>query len=301
MPDPGVDPQWPQVRRVVRVAIGAGLLLVLAKFGVFFLTRSAAALSDALESIVNIVAASVALYSLSLSNKPADRDHPYGHGKAEFMAIAVEGGLVLFAGLAIIFESIRRLLSPPTLHRLDAGVLANALIASAAAALAWYVLRAGRRLQNEVLTADGKHLLSDVVTTAGVIAGFVLVHLTGMVWIDAALALVLAVVILVTGWRLLGRSIDGLMDKTDPADFALVDDILADEQRSGNIRGRHKVRVRRTGPFRWVDMHLQVSPEMSVAESHALASRIEGRIEQALGRANATAHVEPGSNSGSMP
>ncbi|MBL0921216.1 MAG: cation transporter [Phycisphaerales bacterium] len=293
MPDPGVDPNWPHVRRVVRVAIGAGLLLVAAKFAVFLLTRSAAALSDALESIVNIVAAAVALYSLSLSNKPADRDHPYGHGKAEFMAIAVEGGLVLFAGLAIIFESVRRLLSPPTLHRLDVGVAANAVIAAASAALAFYVLRAGRRLNNDVLLADGKHLLSDVLTTSGVIVGLILVRLTGMVWIDAALALILAVVILVTGWRLLGRSVDGLMDKTDPADFALVDGILADEQNAGRIRGRHKVRVRRNGPFRWVDMHLQVAPEMTVAESHALASRIEGRIEQALGRANATAHVEP--------
>jgi len=293
MPDPGVDPNWPHVRRVVRVAIGAGAMIVLAKFGVFFLTRSAAALSDALESIVNIVAAGVALYSLSLSNKPADREHPYGHGKAEFMAIAVEGGLVLFAGLAIIFESIRRLLSPPTLHRLDFGVVANVAIAGASAALALYVLRAGRRLGNEVLLADGKHLLSDVLTTSGVIVGLILVRITGMVWIDAALALVLAVVILVTGWRLLGRSIDGLMDKTDPDDFALVDGILQEEQQAGNIRGRHKVRVRRNGPFRWVDMHLQVPPDMTVAESHAIASRIEGRIEEALGRANATAHVEP--------
>lgn len=293
MPDPDIDPNWPHVRRVVRVAIGAGVILVVAKFGVFFLTRSAAALSDALESIVNIVAAGVALYSLSLSNKPADREHPYGHGKAEFMAIAVEGGLVLFAGLAIIFESVRRLLSPPTLHRLDFGVVANVAIAGASAALALYVLRAARRLNNDVLLADGKHLLSDVLTTSGVIVGLILVRITGMVWIDAALALVLAVVILVTGWRLLGRSVDGLMDKTDPADFALVDGILADEQSAGHIRGRHKVRVRRNGPFRWVDMHIQVPPQMTVAESHALASRIEHRIEEALGRANATAHVEP--------
>ncbi len=293
MPDPGVDPQWPAVRRVVMTAIGAGALMVLAKFAVFLLTGSAAALSDALESIVNVVAASVALYTLWLSNKPADRDHPYGHGKAEFMAVALEGGLVFTAGLGIGYEAVRRLIEPQELTRLGVGLIANAVIGVFALLLALYVLRAGKRLENTVLIADGKHLMTDVLTTAGVLVGFVLVRLTGIARIDSALALLFAGVILWTGFRLLHRSIDGLMDRTDPEDFALVDNILDEEQKAGRIAGRHKVRVRRQGTFRWVDMHLQVNPELTVRESHALASRIEHRIEEALGRANATAHVEP--------
>ena len=293
MPDPGVDPQWPQARRVVRVALVAGVLIVGAKFAVFAVTGSAAALSDALESIVNIVAAGVAMYTLWYSNRPADRNHPYGHGKAEFMAVAVEGGLVLFAGAAIIYESILRLIEPPTLDRLGVGVVLNAGICLAGGLLAAYVHGAGKRMGNQVLVADGKHLASDVLTTIGVIAGFIAVRLTGEVWIDAALAIALALVILVTGWRLLSRSVDGLMDKADPGDLALVEGILSEEQASGRIAGRHKVRVRRQGAFRWVDMHIQVDPNMSVRDSHALASEIEHRIEQALGRANATAHVEP--------
>lgn len=293
MPDPGVDPMWPQARRVVRVALVAGVLIVGAKFAVFAVTRSAAALSDALESIVNIVAAGVAMYTLWYSNRPADREHPYGHGKAEFMAVAVEGGLVLFAGGAIIFESVRRLIHPPTLDRLGVGLLLSIGISLAGGLLAAYVYGAGKRLNNQVLMADGKHLATDVLTTAGVIAGFVLVRLTGQVWIDAAIAIALALVILVTGWRLLSRSVDGLMDKADPEDLAAVDGILGEEQAAGRIAGRHKVRVRRQGAFRWVDMHIQVDPSMTVQDSHALASEIEHRIEQALGRANATAHIEP--------
>lgn len=278
---------------MARIALAAAVLLVFAKAAVFLLTRSAAALSDALESLVNIVAASVALYSLWLSSRPADSNHPYGHGKAEYMAVALEGALVLIAGVAIVVESIRRLLSPPTLGSLGIGTIANIGICLAAGGLALYVWRAGRRMKSEVLLADSKHLASDVVTTAGVIVGFLLVRATGLVWIDSALAMLLAAVIVWTGWRLVGRSIDGLMDRADPADFALVDSILFEEQEQGAIAGRHKVRVRRQGDFRWVEMHLQVRPEMTVRESHALASRIEHRIEQAFGRANATAHVEP--------
>ena len=293
MPDPVADPQWPIVRRVAVQALGAGVIFFLAKLAVFAVTDSAAVLADALESTINVVAAGAMLYTLRLSNRPPDHNHPYGHGKAEFLAVALEGSMILLAGAMIVITAFRRLADPPIPVRLDAGMMALAAITVAGAALGVYVLGMGRRHRSIVLIADGKHLITDVLTTLGVLAGLLLVRVTGMVWIDPLIAIAVAVFILLTGWRLLKQSMGGLMDETDPDDMATIRRILDEEIAAGEIRAYHKVRARHTGAFHWVDMHLQVEPTLTVRESHALASRIEKRIEAALGAADATAHVEP--------
>lgn len=293
MPEPIADPQWPVVRRVAVQALVAGVVFFLAKIGVFAYTNSAAVLADALESTVNVVAAGAMLYTLWLSNRPPDREHPYGHGKAEFLAVALEGSMILLAGTLIIVTAFERLFSPPVPRRLDVGIYSLGIIALCGAALGVYVLWQGRRYRNIVLIADGKHLITDVVTTVGVIVGLILVHATGMNWLDPLLAMLVAGYILFTGWRLLRESMSGLMDGADVEDQAVVSAILDDEIAGGAILGYHKVRSRHSGAFHWVDMHLQVEPGMSVRQSHDIASRIEHRIEQALGRCDATAHMEP--------
>lgn len=293
LPDPAPDPAFPLVRRVALRALGAGVLFFVSKLTVFALTNSAAVLSDALESTINVVAAGAMLYTLWLSNRPPDDSHPYGHGKAEFLSVALEGSMILLAGVLIIVSAAGRLFSPPTLQRLDAGLIALTAISVAGGAVALYVLMQGRRHGAMVLIADGKHLLTDLITTLGVILGLLLVRWTGLMWLDPLLALGVAAFILYTGWRLLQESMGGLMDETDPRDATTIDRILSEEVASGAIRGYHKVRARHTGAFHWVDMHLQVDPGLTVQESHDLASRIEDRIERALGKADATAHVEP--------
>lgn len=293
MPEPGRNPEWPKIRAVATIALVGGVIIVALKFGVFFLTNSAAVLSDALESIINVVAAGVLLFTLRLANKPPDREHPYGHGKAEFMAIAFEGSMILLAGALIAFEAIRRLLDPPELRSLGLGTFLLAGVGLLSLGLALYILRAGRRLGSDALVADGRHLMTDVFTTGGAVAGLILVNLTGLGWLDPAIALIFAAVIVFTSWRLLGQSIAGLMDRADPEDDKAVRTILDEEVRAGAIAGYHKVRVRRSGVFTWVDMHLHVTATMTVHESHELASRIEHRIERTLKFANATAHVEP--------
>lgn len=293
MPEPGHDPQWPNIRRVALVALLGGVVISIVKFALFAMSSSAAVLSDALESVINIVAAAVMLGSLSYANRPPDREHRYGHGNAQFIAIGFEGAMILFAGVGIIFEAIRRLVHPVAIRSLDWTIVALFALALLMGALGAYVYRAGRRLENDVLMADGRHLLSDLATTGGALVGLVLVRLTGVQWIDSVTAGALGLVILFVGWRLLRESFFGLMDRAEEDDLQAVHEILNAAQSSGEIVSFHKVRVRRSGDFAWVDMHLQAPAELSLREAHDIASRIEGRIERRLGGGNASAHMEP--------
>lgn len=293
MPEPQPHPDLPQIRRVALHALSAGIVITAIKFGIFFLTNSAAVLSDAFESIINIVAAGFMLYSIWLANRPADRLHPYGHGKIEFMAVGLEGWLILLAGVVIAFEAARRLWRGVQPVQLEAGIILISIVAALTVALAWYVIHAGKRFDSDILRADGRHLMTDAASTLGVLIGLILVRVTGLWWLDPLIAIVLAAAILFTSWRLLWHSIHGLMDKVDPKDDAAIRRILDEEVTAGAIRSYHKVRHRHSGPFHWVDMHLQIDGDLTIREGHALASRIEGRIESELGQANATAHVEP--------
>ena len=293
MPEPDVNPHAEHVLAVARRALGAGLVITAAKFTIFFMTNSVAVLTDAFESIINVVAAGIMLYSVWYAHRPADRRHPYGHGKIEFLAVGLEGWLILLAALFIAVEAGRRLWTPAELERLGAGLWLLAGVGIASAVLAAYVWRAGVKYGSDVLVADGKHLATDVASTVGVIVGLLLVRATGWSRLDAIVAIALAVVILITSWRLLWQSFHGLMDRSDPEDESTVREVLETAVADGRIAGYHKVRQRRSGGFHWVDMHLHVPGEMTVRQSHELASAIEHAIERRLGRANATAHVEP--------
>lgn len=296
MPEPTADPHLPQTRRVAAAALACGVVITCLKFGIFGLTNSIAVLSDALESLINIAAAGVMLYVLWLSSRPADPEHPYGHGKAEVLAVGLEGWMILCSGLIILWEAVQRLLNGNEAlvdDRIMLGFWFLVGVGLLSAALAFYVYKAGRYYNNATLVADGKHLFTDVASTVAVLGGLAVVRYTGKAWLDPVIAIGIAAVILFVSWRLLWQSAHELMDRADPEDDARIRAILEDEVKAGAIRGYHKVRYRHSGRFHWVDMHLQVDPDLSVAQSHALASRIERRIEETLGDANATAHVEP--------
>lgn len=275
------------------IALLAGLALTAMKFGVFLLTDSAAVLSDALESIINVVAAAMALWAVTLANKPPDKTHPYGHGKIEFVSASVEGGMILAAAAAIGFEAIRRLVVGGEVHQINLATLLTAGIAIITALLAWYVGQSGKRYDSSALRADAKHLRTDVITTLGVTAGLIVVSLTGVVWIDAAVALLLGAGIAFTGIRLIRENLAGLLDEADLQDTSALQVLLDEEIKAGRISGYHKLRLRHQGRFHWIDLHLQVDPDLSVEQSHNLASDIEHRLEQLMAPANATAHVEP--------
>ena len=293
MPDPTPDPVTPRVQRVGAVALGAGIGITGLKLFIYFMTASVAVLSDALESIVNIIAAGTMLYAVWLSDRPADPEHPYGHGRAQTLAVGVEGWLILFAGMVIAVEAVGRLLRPEPVQRLDAAVWWIGGVSVLTLLLGLYVHQRGKALHSEPLQADGRHLLVDAVSTVVVLVGLSLVRVTGWGWLDPALAVTVAVLVIATSWQLLWRTFQNLMDRADPEDDRVIREILDEEIRSRAIHGYHKVRHRHTGRFHWVDLHLQVEPDWSVTQGHETATRIEHRIETALGAANATAHVEP--------
>ena len=293
MPEPEAHPDLDQTRRVAMVAIGAGVGITALKFAAFWVTDSMSVLSDAVESIANIVAAVVMLTAIHHASRPPDADHPYGHGNAEFMAVGLEGVLIMLAAVAIAASTIYRWVTAQGAEPLDLGLVLVAAVSLLSGLLAWYVWQAGRRYDNATLRADAKHLSTDVMTTAVVLLGLLLVRVTGAGWIDSVLALGLSVMIAVMGFRLAKEGYDGLMGRADPDDDRVIHGILREQQRRGRIRGYHKVRHRHTGPFHWVDLHLQLEGGQTIAEGHEVASEIEGEIERALGQANATAHVEP--------
>jgi cation diffusion facilitator family transporter len=287
------DPMARRAQRVAWIALVGGLAIMAAKLGVFAITNSAAVLSDALESIVNVLAAAMAAISTWYAAQPPDRLHPYGHGKVEFFAVGFEGVLIVVAGVGIILESVRRLITGGELADLTAGIWGLAVVNVAMAGLAAWVWRSGVKHDSATLVADGKHLATDVVTTLAVVGGLIAVRLTGLQWLDAAMAIAVAVLIFITGGRLMLESWRGLMDQIDLADDAIIRRILREEIAAGQIVSFHKLRHRHTGGYHWVDLHIQMPGEMTVREAHDRASRIEHRIEQSLGRADATAHIEP--------
>jgi cation diffusion facilitator family transporter len=288
----------PEARAAI-VSLAIGLLLLGLKFTAWFITGSTAIFSDAMESIVNVAAAAMALYALTLAHAPADADHPYGHGKIEFVSAGFEGGMILVAAIAIVVQAVRQLFGQSALRAqgMDLGIalMVVALVGNGLAG--WYLLHTGRRRQSITLEADGKHLLSDVVTSIAVLAALLLIRVTGHAWIDPVAALLAALYIAGTGLKLLRQSAAGLMDEQDRADQILLRNILVSHLCPDGVEpqicGYHKLRHRHSGRYHWVDFHITVPANWNIAQAHQVASAIEYEIEQALKEGNATAHVEP--------
>lgn len=283
-------------RNALVISLAVAIALLGVKFAAYFVTGSSAIFSDALESIVNVLASGFALWAIRLSYAPADQTHPYGHGKIEFLSAALEGGMIVLAAAVICFEAIRSLLLASRVEDLNLGTLLIALAMLINAIVGIRLVRHGRRVGSIALEADGKHLLSDVVTSGVVLASLVAVQLTGFHWLDPVAAIGVAAYIAFVGLGLVRRSAAGLMDEQDPADDARIRALLdahVDGIREPHVCSHHNVRHRHTGRYHWVDFHLVVPADWGIARAHEAASVIEGRIEKELGFADATAHVEP--------
>jgi cation diffusion facilitator family transporter len=282
------------------LVLGAGLTGL--KFAAFFLTGSTAVFSDALESIVNVVAAAFAAYSLHLAHTPADAAHPYGHGKIEFVSAGFEGGMILVAALATVIKAVGDFVHGPDssghlLRHLDLGVglLVIALLVNGALGL--FLVRTGRRQNSATLEADGHHLLSDAITSVVALAALAVVWATKWRYADPIAALLVSLYIARIGWRLMRQAGAGLMDQQDVEDQRLLrrilDAHLGPNGKPPHICSYHKLRHRHSGRYHWVDFHMVVPAGWSIAQGHQVASEIEYEIEQALGEGNATAHIEP--------
>jgi cation diffusion facilitator family transporter len=279
-------------------SVGVSLVLLVVKFVAYHLTGSAAIFSDALEQIVNVLASAFAAYSLLLAHQPADETHPYGHGKIEFMSAGFEGGMILLAALLILGRAIEEMVEGPGVHKLDAGLVLIFVAGGVNALVGLSLVRAGQRTGSVALVADGHHLLTDAITSAAVLIALLIMwfkpHWT---WADPIAAVIVAIYITWTAVHLLLHSAAGLMDKQDVADEAMLrrilDSHLAPAGKQPHICSYHKLRHRHSGRYHWVDFHIMLPAQWSIAHGHEVASSIEYEIEQAIGEGNATAHVEP--------
>lgn len=284
--------------RAALVSVGVGVLLSVMKFAAYVVTKSDVVFSDALESIVNVVASWSALYAVRLSHAPADAEHPYGHGKIEFISAGFEGGLIVAAGLVIAFKAVQTLVTRHTaIEQIGVGLAAVAVAMAVNGAVGLWMVRLGRRTGSLALEADGRHLFSDAVTSVAALVALALVRITGWAALDPIAALGIAVYIGWTGVVLVRRSTAGLMDEQDAGDTRMLEEILQGHVGAAGSEPRvcsfHKLRHRHTGRYHWVDFHISFPPKMSIQAGHDAASAIEGEIERALGEGDATAHIEP--------
>jgi cation diffusion facilitator family transporter len=278
------------------LSIAAALVTIALKSAAYLLTGSVGLLSDALESVVNLVAAILALVALKVAARPADDTHHYGHGKAEYFSAGAEGVMIFVAALLIIVSAVDRLRHPQPLEELGIG-LAITLVATAInGVVGFLVLRAGRRHRSITLVADGKHLLTDVWTSAGVIVGVGLVAITGWLPLDSLVAIGVAINILWTGFGLVRHSMDGLMDHALPrVEVDSVKSVLrgiASEYPPGDLEF-HALQTRESGRQRFVSMHVLVPGDWTVTQGHDLLEHVEEAVVAALPDAHVHTHLEP--------
>jgi cation diffusion facilitator family transporter len=263
----------------------AAVVLFLLKLAAYYLTQSVAVLTDALESTVNVIAGFIGLYSLHVAAKPRDEDHPYGHGKAEFLSAAIEGALVVMAGLIIIYEAVTDFVNPHPLQRLDKGIYIIAFTAIVNFALGTFCVLKGRRNNSMQLVAGGRHLQTDTYSTTGIIIGLFLILYTHQTWIDGVISLIFAIIILYTGYHILRKSIAGIMDE---ADVKLLHEMISyiNEHRRENWIDLHNLRVIKYGTILHVDCHLTVPWYLNTLEAHeevdALTSLIRSRFGESM-------------------
>ncbi len=282
----------PDLRRYAWLSIAAALATILLKSGAWWLTGSVGLLSDAIESLVNLAGALMALWMLTIAAQPADDDHFYGHGKAEYFSSGFEGLLILVAAIGIGWAAVERLLQPQALEQVGVG-LGISVIASVINLLtALVLLRAGREHRSITLEADAHHLLTDVWTSVGVILGVAAVWLTGWLWLDPLLALLVAANIVWTGVRLVSRSAAGLMDAALATDQQSALAAVMETHRRQGI-DFHALWTRQAGARVFISVHVLVPGRWTVKEGHDLVERIEAEMRAALPHAHVLTHLEP--------
>lgn len=274
-------------------SLGLAILLMAAKFYTYRLTNSAAVLSDALESIINVVAAAFALLSIWLAAQPPDSTHPYGHGKIEYFSAGFEGALIIVAAIGIFKSGIDHLLSPHPIANLESGLIILTAASIINLILGIGLIRTGRRFNSLTLVADGKHVLSDVYTSAGVVIGLFLVKWSGWLWMDGAIACVVGGNILITGMRLVSQSFSGLMDASDPKLLDTISEFL-EKHRKPYWIGIHQLRAWRSGNFVHIDLHLVLPRQFLFERTHREAKMLEKLLVDFFeGNAGVLVHMDP--------
>ena len=279
-------------RRLAWVAIAAAVLTIGLKGAAAVITGSVGLLSDALESTVNLTTAIMTLIVLFIVARPEDEDHAYGHGKAEYLSSGAEGGLILAAAAGIIFVAVRRLINPMPVTHIDVGLVIVVIATLINLVVGQMMIRVGRRQRSIALEADGRHLMTDVLTSAGVILGVLLVNWTGIMRLDPIIAIVFALNIAVTGLRLILRSARGLMDTALPREEILAITSVLDRLAKEGMQ-YHALRTRQAGARSFVSVHIQVPGSWTVLEGHDLLERIDLELHKTVPNLTVFSHLEP--------
>ncbi len=278
--------------RYAGLSIAAALLTIVLKFGAYLLTDSVSLFSDAAESVVNLLAALMALWMLIVASRPPDEEHAFGHSKAEYFSSGIEGALIMLAAASIAYTASGRLFNPQPIQKIDIGLILAIVAALINGGVALILLRAGRRMHSIALQADAHHLLTDVWTTGGVVIGVLLVRFTGWLILDPLIAIAVAFNIIWAGWRLLRETGYGLLDSALPADEqALITKVLDTYRQQGLMF--HALRTRRAGVRRFVSFHVLVPGHWSVHAGHDICEQIELAIAVELPDCNVITHLEP--------
>jgi cation diffusion facilitator family transporter len=279
--------------KTIRISVAVSLLLLGLKFWTYWLTHSSAVLSDALESIINVVASLFAALSVWMAAKPPDPDHPYGHGKIEYFSAGFEGALIIAAAVGIFYSGLKHLLKPHPLSQLDTGLI----ILCAATGINWilglYLVRVGRKTDSLALIADGKHVLTDVYSSVAVLAGLLLVLLTGCLRFDGAIACLVGINIIVTGVKLVHQSYTRLMDASDLELLEQIAQLLA-RHRHLDWVDIHQLRAWRAGAMIHIDLHLVLPADLTLDKAHREARILENLlIDEFKGKASVLVHMDP--------
>jgi len=279
----------------IKLAIGSifvGVIVLAIKMLAWWLTGSVALFSDALESTVNVATAIAALIAIQIAMRPADASHPYGHEKAEFFSAVLEGVMIIVAALLILREAYSGFLNPVALDLPIEGLLVNGVATAINAVWAWILVTRGRTAKSPALVADGKHLFTDVVTSAGVAFGVLLATITGWWILDPVMAAGVAINILWSGSKIMKESLSGLMDEAVPQDtLETVRNVISRE--AGGAMEAHDLRTRHAGSTTFIDFHLVVPGETTVFDAHEICDRVEAALIEAVPGAKITIHVEP--------
>jgi cation diffusion facilitator family transporter len=273
-------------------SFGVSLVVLAIKYGAYLLTGSVALYSDALESIINVATAAAAIIAIRIAARPPDAEHPYGHHKAEYLSAIVVGTMIIVAALAILREAYAGFLDPKPIEAAFVGLAVSTVATVFNALWSGVLIRQGRKHRSVALVADGKHLLADVMTSVGVVVGVLLVVVTKIAVLDAAIAALVALHVLWSGWQVIRESTSGLLDEAAPAEeLAKIREVIA--LNATEAIEAHALRTRHAGAATFIEFHLVVPRTMSVGEAHAICDRIEAALKARLAGAVISIHVEP--------
>lgn len=275
------------------MSVATAVVTIVLKMAAWYVTGSVGLLSDAAESVVNLVAALIAVGAVTVAERPADDDHQYGHSKAEYFSAGVEGAMIFIAAAFILVVSIERIINPAPLESMGLGLAISVVATAINAAVGVALIRAGTKHRSPTLKADGKHLMTDVITTIGVVVGLSLAWLTGWEILDPLVAIGVGVNILFIGYKLVHESGMGLMDATLPEpDNQVIEEVLERHREPGRV-DFHELRTRESGKWRFVEFHALVPGEWTVDRGHELVEKVEQAIHAALPSCHITSHLEP--------